>query len=79
MFREQVRDWAAAHVPSDWRSGQFVDETSKKNAQYVWSTDGVDNWFKGTVGSTSLVLPLTNLAVWQEGQDPDMSVYLTSS
>lgn len=58
---------------------KFVDETSKKNAQYVWSTDGVDNWFKGTVGSTSLVLPLTNLAVWQEGQDPDMSVYLTSS
>ena len=54
---------------------EFVARTRAENLRYVWSIDGVSNWYKGVAGVTSLALPWTNLRVWQESRHPDFSVY----
>jgi 4-hydroxyacetophenone monooxygenase len=54
---------------------RFVEDMRVENAKYVWATKGVETWFNGSVGSTSVVLPWSNVRLWEESRSPDMSVF----
>jgi 4-hydroxyacetophenone monooxygenase len=54
---------------------QFVDEMRVENAKYVWMVERVDSWWKGSIGSTSVVLPWSTLQLWEEARSPDTSVF----
>jgi alkylation response protein AidB-like acyl-CoA dehydrogenase len=48
-FREQVRDWCAAHVPKDWRAAQ----TGVSDAEFV----AFQQWWLGELRAAGYAVP----------------------
>jgi 4-hydroxyacetophenone monooxygenase len=67
--------WTSIEIAKD-ALHQFVQATEAENRNYVWSLEGISNWFKGSVGTgSSVALPWAIVDLWAECRNPDVTVF----